>query len=90
MLSDTSIANIAIYYENMWITPKLPLLYGTTRARLLEERVLIEKDITVEMLKKSTKLALMNAMIDFDEIKDYSFFHKLFLKVYSIYLLFPS
>lgn len=74
LLSDTSIANIAIYYENMWITPKLPLLYGTTRARLLEERVIIEKDITVEMLKKSTKLALMNAMIDFDEIKDYSFF----------------
>lgn len=74
LVSDTSIANIAIYYENMWITPKKPLLYGTTRARLLEERVIIEKDITVEMLKKSTRLALMNAMIDFDEIKDYSFF----------------
>jgi len=73
LVSDTSIANIAIYDGSVWMTPKTPLLYGTTRDRLLNEQVLIEKDITVEMLKNSKKLALMNAMIDFDEIKDYSF-----------------
>jgi 4-amino-4-deoxychorismate lyase len=33
---------------------------------------LIEKDITVEMLKEATKIALMNAMIDFDIKEDYS------------------
>lgn len=73
-ITDTSIANIAIFYENRWITPKKPLLEGTTRARLIDKGQIFEKDITVEMLKESEKISLMNAMIDFDEIKDYSFF----------------
>lgn len=71
LLTDTSIANIAIYYQGHWITPKIPLLEGTTRARLLEEKFLIEKDISVEMLQNSEKIALMNAMIDFDIKKDF-------------------
>ena len=45
IVTDTSIANIAIFYENMWITSKNYLLQGTTRDRLLEEKFLIEKDI---------------------------------------------
>uniref|UniRef100_UPI00404881F9 aminotransferase class IV family protein n=1 Tax=Aliarcobacter sp. TaxID=2321116 RepID=UPI00404881F9 len=73
LVTDTSIANIAIFYDNTWLTPKTPLLFGTTRARLLDEKLLVEKDITVEMLKSCEKLALMNAMIGFYEIKDYSF-----------------
>lgn len=74
LVTDTSIANIAILYDGVWITPKIPLLKGTTRARLIKESELIQKDITVDMLLSCEKLALMNAMIDFDEIKDYSFF----------------
>lgn len=74
LISDTSIANIAIYLNNTWITPKKPLLMGTTRARLLKEGEIISKDISVEMLKKAEKIALMNAMIDFDILEDYSFF----------------
>lgn len=71
LITDTTIANIAIFYEGIWITPKLPLLKGTTRDRLLEDRFLVEKDITVEMLLKAEKLALMNAMIDFEVKKDF-------------------
>ena len=44
---------------------------GTTKSRLLEERFLIEKDITIEMLKDAKKIALMNAMIDFDILDEY-------------------
>lgn len=73
-VTDTSIANIAIFDGNSWHTPKKPLLYGTTRARLIKEKYIEEKDITVEMLKNSKKLALMNAMIDFNILKSYSFF----------------
>ena len=62
---DTSIANIAIFYENNWLTSKNYLLNGTTRNRLLEEKFLIEKDITLEMLKDTSKIALMSAMIGF-------------------------
>lgn len=73
-VTDTSIANIAIYDGSNWITPKKPLLYGTTRARLLEEKMVFEKDINLTMLKEAKKIALMNAMIDFDILEDYSFF----------------
>jgi 4-amino-4-deoxychorismate lyase len=72
IVTDTSIANIAIYYDNLWITSKNCLLQGTTKSRLLEEKVLIERDITIKMLEKASKIALMNAMIGFDIIDDYS------------------
>lgn len=74
LVRDTSIANIAIFDGDNWLTPKVPLLEGTTRARLLKQGELIEKDIDLNMLKSCKKLALMNAMIGFDEIEDYSFF----------------
>lgn len=73
-ITDTSIANIAVYNGTNWITPKKPLLLGTTRDRLLEEGKIIEKDIDEKMLKSAKKIALMNAMIDFDVLEDYSFF----------------
>lgn len=73
VVADTSIANIAIFHEHMWISSKDCLLRGTTRQRLLNEKKIIEKNITLEMLKNASKIALINAMIDFDEITDYSF-----------------
>ncbi len=73
LVTDTSIANIAIFDGTSWLTPKTPLLFGTTRARLLEEHEIIEANITVDMLLKSKKLALLNAMIGIDIKKDYSF-----------------
>ena len=73
IVSDTSIANIAVFDGNNWITSFSPLLFGTTRARLLEEKRIFEKDITIDMLKKAERIALMNAMIDFDILENYSF-----------------
>lgn len=70
-ITDTSIANIAICLDDTWITPKSPLLYGTTRARLIEEGKLQEKDIDLLMLKKATKIATLNAMVGFNEIKEF-------------------
>ncbi len=72
-VTDTSIANIAIFKENRWITPKKPLLKGTIRAKLIEEKKLEELDITIEDIKSATKIALLNAMIGCKEIKDYKF-----------------
>ena len=72
LVTDTSIANIAIFYNKQWITPKFPLLIGTTRNRYIDNNILISKDITVEMLKKSNQIVLLNAMIDFDIIKKYT------------------
>jgi 4-amino-4-deoxychorismate lyase len=71
LVTDTSIANIAIFDGQVWLTPKNCLLEGTTKSRLLEERFLIEKNVTVDMLKDAKKIALMNAMIDFDILDEY-------------------
>ncbi|WP_418184951.1 aminotransferase class IV family protein [Aliarcobacter vitoriensis] len=72
IVTDTTIANIAVFYEDFWISSKNCLLNGTTRARLIQEKKIFEKDITLDMLKNSSKIALFNAMIDFDEIKDFN------------------
>ena len=45
LLTDTSIANIALSDGTHWYTPAHPLLKGTRRAALLEEGILQEKDI---------------------------------------------
>ena len=66
LVSDTSIANIAFYRNGDWITPKKPLLKGTTRARLIDEGKIIESDIKVQDIRNFSKIALLNAMIDFD------------------------
>ena len=67
-VSDTSIANVAFYDGTTWVTPHSPLLEGTTRKRLLESGKIVLKEIRVEDIKSFKKMALMNAMVDFDII----------------------
>lgn len=69
-LTDTTIANIALYVEGQWLTPHKPLLEGTTRARLLEKGKLFTAPLTPDDLLKTTKIALMNAMIGFREMEN--------------------
>jgi len=69
-LTDTTIANIAFYDGKQWFTPSKPLLEGTTRRRLLDEGFLQTKDIRIQDLQDYTQVALMNAMIGFDIVKN--------------------
>ena len=69
LLTDTTIANIALYKDGIWYTPKKPLLYGTTRERLLKEKKIITKKIYISDIFDYTKVALLNAMVDFDIIQ---------------------
>lgn len=71
LITDTSIANVAFLFQNQWLTPKFPLLKGTTRERLLTNCKLIEEDISIYDLKSFSKMALINAMIDFYSIADF-------------------
>ena len=48
LLTDSSIANIAIFYNNQWLTPTLPLLKGTTRDRYLNNNILKTKGYHLE------------------------------------------
>ena len=75
LITDTSIANIAFFDGLFWLTPKLPLLKGTTRQRLLDDGKIQEANICVNDLKKFKKVALLNAMIDFDIISNMIFKH---------------
>jgi len=68
LIRDTSIANIAFFDGAQWVTPKRPLLKGTMREKCIHDKKIFEEDIFVEDLKKFSKVALMNAMIDFDII----------------------
>lgn len=67
-LTDTSIANIALYDGHTWFTPACPLLCGTKRAELLDKHFLIEKDIPQNSLMDYSHIMLFNAMIDWKRI----------------------
>jgi 4-amino-4-deoxychorismate lyase len=70
-VTDTTIANIAIYENDIWITPKTTLLDGTMRDRFLAENKIKESDITVDQLLCAKKIAIMNAMIGFKVIEEF-------------------
>jgi len=66
-LTDTSAANIAFFDNDRWYTPLYPLLKGTKREKLLREKVIFEEDLTLSNLKRFSKAALFNTMVDFGE-----------------------
>lgn len=67
-LSDTTIANIAIYENGRWLTPASPLLEGTTRARLLDEEKLFAGDISLERACNAERIAIFNALLGFVDV----------------------
>jgi 4-amino-4-deoxychorismate lyase len=69
-LTDTSIANIALFDGQQWCTPKQPLLHGTTRQRLLQSKKIIEKEIPYESISSYTRCGVFNAMTDFIEVEN--------------------
>lgn len=70
LLTDTTIANIALLIEGAWLTPQKPLLRGTTRERLLEEGFLRAAPLTTEDIAKARGIAVMNAMLGFVEVEN--------------------
>ncbi len=69
-LTDTTIANIALFIDNQWLTPQTPLLQGTTRSRLIEEEKIIPARLNISDLQNASRISLMNAMIGFVEIEN--------------------
>lgn len=69
LLTDTSIANIALYDGSRWYTPEQPLLKGTKRAQLIEEGIILEKELRQENLFSFSVIRLFNAMIDWGELE---------------------
>ena len=69
LLTDTSIANIALYDGEQWYTPAVPLLKGTRRQSLLDEGTLTERVIRAEDVHQYQRIRLFNAMIPFGKIE---------------------
>lgn len=63
LLTDTTYSNIALYDGNKWYTPKTPLLKGTMRQLLIDQKILIEKDIKAKDVSLYQKISLINAMM---------------------------
>ncbi len=70
-LSDTTIANIALFKQGCWFTPERPLLNGTTRERLLAQRRVVPAHIPCKSLEEFEALAVMNAMTGFRVLKSW-------------------
>ena len=72
LLTDTSIANIALWHEqhNLWYTPARPLLRGTHRAFLLRTGIIFEDSaLTLDRLSEFSRIRLFNAMLAWGEIE---------------------
>ncbi|MEA3522748.1 MAG: aminotransferase class IV [Campylobacterota bacterium] len=70
LITDTSIANVAFLDKDRWISPKTPLLEGTTRMRLIEEGLLHVSDISLDAMSSYQGFAVMNAMTGFQIIQN--------------------
>jgi 4-amino-4-deoxychorismate lyase len=68
LLTDASFANIALFDDSAWYTPRHPLLRGTKRQALLDCGILLEADIAPSDLHRFTCLSPINAMIELGEL----------------------
>ncbi len=68
MITDTYYCNVSLRRDGSWFTPKVPLLKGTKRQQLLDDKQLSEEMIYVDDLHQFDKIRLFNAMIEFGEI----------------------
>jgi 4-amino-4-deoxychorismate lyase len=66
-LTDTSFSNIVLWDGKNWVTPKEPLLKGTRREYLLQEKMILEKVISIDELNNYFKISLVNSMLDLNE-----------------------
>lgn len=69
-ITETTIANIALWIDNQWLTPEHPLLHGTTRERLIGEKIITTAPLSMSDLKRAKKMMLMNAMIGCIELEN--------------------
>ena len=67
-ITDSYTANPIFFDNKKWWTPDTPLLPGTQRAKLISERQISVCRITPEDLSQYTKIGLINALQDMNEM----------------------
>jgi 4-amino-4-deoxychorismate lyase len=71
-IQDCTMANVALLKSNIWYTPKNPLHWGTTRARLIHENKIQETDILVDELSSYSHICLINVFRELSLTKSLS------------------
>ncbi len=67
LITDTSYSNVVFRKDNMYFTPNFPLLNGTKRQKLIENRIIEEAVINVETIKQYDRVWLINALLDIED-----------------------
>lgn len=67
MVTDSSYSNLLFREGENYYTPSTPLLNGTMRQKLLDEKKITEKNITWGNIKEFSEVYLMNAMLGIGE-----------------------
>jgi 4-amino-4-deoxychorismate lyase len=62
LISDTTYTNIALFDGTDYFTPRIPMLHGTRRQFLIDQNILIPRDIGWDQLKSFKEVHLINAM----------------------------
>jgi 4-amino-4-deoxychorismate lyase len=68
-ITDSLVANLVFYDGGKWFTPDTPLLPGTQRAKLLQDKKIFEIRLTIQDLPKYQKLGLINAFNNLEEMQ---------------------
>ncbi len=68
LITDSFVANVVLFDGLSWWTPDTPLLPGTQRSRLLQQKKIGKCRITPADLSKYQKIGLINAMQDLEEM----------------------
>lgn len=69
LVTDASFANLAFFDCNHWYTPLTPLLPGTKRQKLIDDKVLLPAVITPDDIPRYSKVSLINAMLELGEVE---------------------
>jgi 4-amino-4-deoxychorismate lyase len=67
ILTDTRYTNIALEKDGLWITPQTPLLEGTQRAFLIDNKLIQTGEISHNEINDFSRIRLFNAMIPWED-----------------------
>ena len=67
LVTDTSYSNVVFNKDGEYFTPNFPLLNGTKRQKLINDRVIKEIEIGVDSIKEYEHVWLINALLDIED-----------------------
>lgn len=69
LITDCSIGNLIFYDGQKWWTPSTPLLNGTRRMQLLDEKLIDEKQIAANDIHSFQKIAIINVFYGMENLR---------------------